>query len=111
MKYTEHILKKLEESLQNGDGRVRAVKKAGISYPTFMSWMKNKKIFDRMVKAEGIGNDQIKDICKRRIIEDKHWQSAAWWLERNFPDEFRNKHEHEHKGGLTIQLTKKETDV
>lgn len=114
MKYTEDTIKKIEESLQKGDGRVRAVNQAGIDYATFMRWMHDErkaKFANRIKKAEDAGNDKIKDICKRRIIENETWQSAAWWLERNYPDEYRNKQEHEHKGGVTINLTKKETDV
>ena len=105
MKYREDIIQKLEETLEDGGGRVRAVKNAGISYRTFLNWLNDNNkfnFFNRIKKAEEIGNDQVKDICKRRIIEDKKWQSAAWWLERNFPDEFRDKQYVEHGGGLNI---------
>ena len=51
-----------------------------------MEWMRSKPEFAEAVKkAEDTGNDKITDICKRRIIEDKSWQSAAWWLERTDP--------------------------
>ena len=42
-------------------------------------------------KAEDDGNDKIKDLQKRKIIEDKSWQSAAWWLERNYPDQYKQR--------------------
>ena len=47
-----------------------------------------KMISEAVKKAEATGNDKIKDICQRRIIEDKSWQSAAWWLERTDPANF-----------------------
>lgn len=85
-------MKILLESLRNGDGRVRAVKVADIAYHTFLDWMDDDCNFcNEVKKAEKGGDDKLKDICKRRILEDKSWQSAAWWLERNFPDEYRQR--------------------
>lgn len=92
MKYNKHIISKIEAALQDGQGRVRACKIANIHYSTFLDWLENKPEFSELVKkAEDCGNDKIKDICKRRIIEDKNWQSAAWWLERNYPDHYKQR--------------------
>ena len=89
MKYGKERVKKITQALCDGQGRVRACKIAGIRYDTFMEWMRSKPEFSEAVKkAEDTGNDKIKDICKRRIIEDKSWQSAAWWLERTDPANF-----------------------
>ena len=89
MKYGKEMVKKITQALCDGQGRVRACKIAGIRYDTFMEWMRSKPEFSEAVKkAEDTGNDKIKDICKRRIIEDKSWQSAAWWLERTDPANF-----------------------
>ena len=86
MKYNKSTIKKITQALCDGQGRVRACKIAGIHYDTFMEWMCSKPEFAEAVKkAEATGNDKIKDICQRRIIEDKSWQSAAWWLERTDP--------------------------
>ena len=86
MKYGKERVKKITQALCDGQGRVRACKIAGIRYDTFMEWMRSKPEFSEAVKkAEATGNDKIKDICQRRIIEDKSWQSAAWWLERTDP--------------------------
>ena len=86
MKYNKSTIKKITQALCDGQGRVRACKIAGIHYDTFMEWMRSKPEFAEAVKkAEDTGNDKIKDICERRIIEDKSWQSAAWWLERTDP--------------------------
>ena len=92
MKYDKHHINLIIKSLQNGDGRVNACKKANIHYSTFLDWIENKPEFSEAIKkAEMTGNDKIKDICKRKIIEDKSWQSGAWWLERNFPDEYKER--------------------
>ena len=89
MKYGKERVKKITQALCDGQGRVRACKIAGIHYDTFMEWMRSKPEFAEAVKkAETTGNDKIKDICERRIIEDKSWQSAAWWLERTDPANF-----------------------
>ena len=89
MKYGKERVKKITQALCDGQGRVRACEIAGICYDTFMEWMRSKPEFSEAVKkAEATGNDKIKDICQRRIIEDKSWQSAAWWLERTDPANF-----------------------
>ena len=98
MKYDKFHIDLILNSLKDGEGRVRACKRANISYQTFLDWIEQKIEFSESVKkAELIGNDKIKDICKRKIIEDKSWQSGAWWLERNFPNEFKIRTEHELK--------------
>ena len=107
MKYEKHIIDKIKTSLENGDGRVRACKIADIHYSTFLDWYNNKPEFSELVKkAEDTGNDKIKDLCKRKIIEDKSWQSGAWWLERKYPGEFKNRSEQDHtSGGEKLQPT------
>jgi len=102
-KYNKDTVLSLLTALSEGQGRVRACKLAGISYETFSEWIENKVEFvDAVKKAESVGNDKIADICKRRIIEDESWQSAAWWLERNFPEQYALRSKMEH----TIQTPK-----
>jgi len=92
MKYDSAHIDPLIKSLEDGEGRVRACKIANITHSTLMNWMdENLDFLDAVKKAEAKGNDRIKDLQKRKIIEDKSWQSGAWWLERNFPDEFKNR--------------------
>ena len=88
-KYTKEVVLRILTALAEGQGRIRACKLAGISYETFTVWMDEKSDFSDVVKrAERIGAGVIKDICQRRVIEDKSWQSAAWWLERKHPEEY-----------------------
>jgi len=94
MKKDSHHINIILESLANGDGRVRACGQANIHYSTFLDWYEHDTEFSESVKkAEDTGNDRIKDLAKRGIIEkfNNNWQSAAWWLERNYPDEFRQR--------------------
>jgi len=115
MKYGKERVEKITQALSDGQGRVRACKIAGIHYDTFTEWMRRKPEFSEAVKkAEATGNDKIKDICQRRIIEDKSWQSAAWWLERNYPDQYSLKQRHDITSdgkalGLNIVVQDKDT--
>ena len=111
MKYDKHHIDKIIEALANGDGRVRACQKANISYETFTEWMQKVEFSEAVKKAEDCGNDKIKDICKRRIIEDKSWQSGAWWLERNYPNEYKQRTDttsNDKTIALQINVAKKE---
>ena len=101
MKYTSRTIKKITDALKDGQGRVRACKLGGITYETFTEWMLKPEFSELVLKAEDCGNDKIKDLCKRKVIEDKSWQSAAWWLERVYPMEFRMKNEIDNNLNMT----------
>ncbi len=89
MKYDAAHIDPLLKALEDGEGRVRACKMINIAYQTFLRWLEDSEFCERIKKAEADGNDRIKDLQKRKIIEDKSWQSGAWWLERNYPEEFK----------------------
>lgn len=114
MKFNDEHIKPLIESLQNGDGRVRACKAAGIHYSTFLNWLNDPDKSDfseRVKKAEQTGNDRIKDLCLRKIIENKSWQSSAWILERRFPDEFRLRTEVREDRPINVHIDKQDTKL
>ena len=95
MKFDKEHINLIIQALENGDGRVRACKIANISYQTFLDWMTDKIEFSEQIKkAERYGYDKIKDLQIRKVIEDKSWQSGAWWLERKYPEEYRNRTEY-----------------
>jgi len=110
MKYDEEHISMIIKAIADGAGRNRAVKAAGIHYDTFVQWMKFDEFKARVLEAEGVGMDKIKDLAKRGIIEkfNQNWQAAAWWLERNYPDEYRQRTSTEHSGemktGMTIHI-------
>ena len=86
MKYNKSTTNKILTALADGQGRVAAVKEAGISFQAFCVWLeKYSEFFERVKKAEEIGYKKIHDVCERRVIEDQSWQSGAWWLERTDP--------------------------
>lgn len=94
VKYDKDHIDKILRSLEEGEGRVNAVMAGGINYATFMRWMRKYSNFAKDIKsAEDTGNDKLEDICKRRVLNDPSWQSAAWWLERNLPEKYRNRAE------------------
>ena len=91
-KYVPKRVHTLLEALREGYGRAKAVQMAGVQYHTFLKWLADEPGFaDLVTQAESCGMDRIKELCKRRIIEDTHWTSAAWWLERNYPEEYRQR--------------------
>jgi len=105
MKYDAAHIDPFLQALKDGQGRVRACKIANIDYQTFLNWCEsNIEFLESVKKAEADGNDKIKDMQKRKIIEDPSWQSGAWWLERNFPDEFRERRD------VNLGTTKKTID-
>ena len=86
MKYNKSTVNKIIAALADGQGRVAAVKEAGISFQAFCVWLeKYSEFFEQVKKAEEIGYKKIHDVCERRVIEDQSWQSGAWWLERTDP--------------------------
>ena len=96
MKYDKEHIDIIISQINEGYGRVRACKAANITHETFMNWMNQYSEFSDLVKkAELVGDNRVEDICKQKIIGDKSWQSAAWWLERNYPDRYRYRIENE----------------
>lgn len=112
MKYDKHHIDIIIKALSEGEGRVRACKAANICYDTFLEWMEQKSEFlEAVKKAEMTGNDKIKDLQKRKIIDSPQWQSGAWWLERKYPEEFGLRQNLIHEGipqNITFKVTKPE---
>ena len=111
MKYSKETTKKLTDALSEGLGRIRACRAAKISFETFNQWMKDSKkaeFSEAIKKAEEVGNDYIEEVCLRKIIEDKSWQSSAWLLERTKPNKYGQRAKFEHTGadGKELETTK-----
>lgn len=87
--YDEFSIEVIESVLRAGGGRTDAVAALGIRYETFSQWMKRHPELNEIVRrAEIEGKGVNRKKCIDRILNDKSWQSAAWWLERTFPQEF-----------------------
>lgn len=88
MKKTNETIEILTNSLSEGATRSKACELAGISLRTLYNWLKDVEVAEKIKQAEGIGMDYIKHLCIERIINAKQWQASAWWLERNYPEQF-----------------------
>jgi len=51
MKYNKATIKKIIAALADGQGRVRAVKAAGISFETFCRWMNYDEFSEQVKKS------------------------------------------------------------
>lgn len=96
MKYDKEHISIIINQLTEGNGRVAACKAAGISYQCFIEWMEDERkieFSESVKKAETTGENRIKDLAKRAILAkfSENWQAAAWWLERNYPEQYKNK--------------------
>jgi hypothetical protein len=97
-KLTPDVLARLVEAISNGNTRKNAAAYAGVHPSTLRKWLaKGKKrltrtngdyvsLFAAIKKAEAEAVD--KHVRLISSAADKHWQAAAWWLERKYPDEW-----------------------
>lgn len=115
MKYSKERIDKIVEAIKTLKGRVRACKEGGISYETFTEWMANKIEFAEAIKkAEEYATIRGKEHAILSIFKamETQWQAAAWWLERNFKEEFALKNTLEMSGkdgGPILIALEKET--
>ncbi len=114
-KLTFEVEKRLVEAVRAGNSREAAAKAAGISEATFYSWLSRGRkakrgrfleFLEAIKKAEG----EAEQKAVGRIVEagQKHWQAAAWWLERKYPKRWARTDRHEvtgkDGGKLSIEL-------
>jgi transposase len=99
-KYTPERIKAITDAVLQGVPYRHAAAIAGITETTFYEWMNKKPAF-----AEAIKEAEAKAVAGRiariRLAEGDHWQAAAWWLERKYPQEFgRTVQEQQHSGSI-----------
>ena len=118
MKYSEDLIQSLEELIETGQGREDACDQVGLSKTQFYEYMKGfvpQEILDalpdneareqkkadfpnRIKKAElKLKHRQIGIILKN---SEEHWQAAAWYLERRYPDEWAATNKLKHSGNI-----------
>jgi hypothetical protein len=99
-------------SIQEGNYFDVSFRIANIPEPTFYLWKREKPEFAEAVKKADaycqrfhVGN--IKSHSKDA------WTASAWFLERKYPDKFKEKKEQEIKGQVTLEelLTNGETPI
>jgi hypothetical protein len=120
------IQKVMVQSLENGVPVEMAVRIAGISVGTHYGWLKRgEQSFDaldagakRLAKADRACLDYLKavrraeaDAVQRnamliQVAAREHWQAAAWYLERRYPDTWgrRDRQEISGPGGAPLQV-------
>jgi hypothetical protein len=88
-KYTEEIAQKIAELVTLGTPAKYAAIACGISEPTFYRWLDEYDSFKNRIqqmRGQAIA-DRIATL-KKASEDPKHWTAAAWWLERQEPEEF-----------------------
>lgn len=112
MRFTLETIDKLVEVLEDGEGPIKACEQAGIGFRTLYDWLdgdipKDAYIFfkcdteeeiteaktqfsQRIKRAEEVGKrkGRAKAIDSIFTAMEKSWLPAAWWLERNYKEEF-----------------------
>lgn len=88
MKFNETTVNDLVTHLKAGNSIKDSCLLAGISRETYYAWKKEHPDFSDIIK-------KAEAECKARNIaliqQDKSWQSKAWWLERKYPEEFKER--------------------
>jgi transposase len=84
-KKTEELIKTIERVAKMGMSNETIAAIAGVNSDTFYDWLnKDQEFSERIKKAKAEG----KYALVAKIAQDESWQSKAWMLERQYPDEF-----------------------
>lgn len=105
-KYTPETVAKIIQAVEQGAPYRHACAYGGISEDTFAVWRNRYPDFSDAIKAAE-SRAVVGRLVRIRVAESEHWQAAAWWLERKFPNEFgRTVQEHTGPNGsaLTIRV-------
>lgn len=106
-KYTEERVRLIVNAVEQGVPYRHAAAIAGITESTFFDWLNRKPQFSEAIKSAE-GRAVAGRLARIRKAEDDHWQSAAWWLERKYPQEFGKTVEEKHftgKDGGPLEIT------
>lgn len=95
-KFNPETCHKIIQALEAGNYRKTAAALAGVSEPTFYSWIKQAKEQKTGKKVEFLKSvKKAEEKAKayhlqqiRKASENGSWQASAWYLERKFPDEW-----------------------
>lgn len=86
---TDEVVKKLEQSLQNGFTITKACELSSISREAYYQRQKSDDIFlDKMSKAQKFAEEVARQNVVRAITKDKDLFTSRWYLERKAPNEF-----------------------
>jgi hypothetical protein len=86
-KYTPEVVERICYSLSQGNTRTTAVTCAGVSMPTFHTWMNEFPDFsDAIKRAEEQAVEHYVNVI--HTASTQTWQAAAWYLERRRKEDF-----------------------
>ncbi len=101
MKYSPELVEEIIGHMKKGSSNKDACILAGISEETFYRWQRpflddEQKIPNPEYKGEFCELLKKTETLRKqslinKVITDKSWQSSAWYLERQFNDEFGEK--------------------
>lgn len=119
MAYDAKQKKELKEKIiyeiaNNLRGRVLASEAAGVDYNTFKRWYDESADFaDAVKRAEEAFEAKGKNVAIASIFKamPKSWQAGAWWLERKFSNEFKNKTFQEGTETVALDLSEKAKEL
>ena len=125
MKYSKVVLKEIIKYMEEGASNKDAATLAGIGESTFYDWQQEKlpdgkpnpsyfvEFVESIKKAE---LKRKKALINKIIAKDNSWQAAAWYLERQYPDEFKERRQYDitavspqEKIKKTMELIEEET--
>jgi hypothetical protein len=86
-KYTPEACKTIIDAIKLGETYKGAAMAAGISERTFYEWREPHPRFSQAI-IKATSDMRRANIAYIADKAPKHWQAAAWLLERRFPDEF-----------------------
>ena len=98
-KYSEALKDKICEALIEGNTIKSICDSVNINQQTFYNWLANNSDFSSAIKKAEAKRDLNGELLAIHHIFNKmedHWQAAAWWLERRFPNKYRNVQENKH---------------
>jgi transposase len=115
-KLNDELCQAICKNISQGNTLTYSVQKEGLSYQSFLNWMKKGEesktqsgkffeFFEAIKKAQEEGKNSL--VTGIREHGKKNWQAMAWLLERMYPNEFgrRENVKMEHKGKLKTENT------
>lgn len=88
-KRTPETVKAITDLLRAGVPRTHACAASGVSHDSFMRWLDFADFAEAVKKAE---SDAVaRNVAVIQQAARTTWQAAAWWLERRYPEDFRNR--------------------
>lgn len=111
--------KRICDMLKIGQTMTTAAEYGGVSRKTVEEWIRRGEDRDRRESEEIYAafaaavkdaklTSKIRNVTLITEAAKKHWTAAAWWLERNYPEEYGRRTALEHSGKIEQPPTKKQ---